>query len=336
MTFKKVLFLFLFFSFLIAQNNTIDKTLKMGDLFTIKITLDQLDDILVLAEVDKSFFTNIGSFRNQDNVEFRLRSKKIGKTTIAIDNVSQNLENFLIYEVTIIGNGKDEKKKLQEKQAIEKKNPLLARQAYLETKEVISSKIWNLAREKLASFKNNFSDARDNYWDLVKTLYRNYLANNLNDEANNLLNDYLQDTNNFFLDEARIILAEEEIKKKNWEKALNLLLEITQKNKNYYAALLQKAKIYEAQGSRKSALNAYLSYLDVSDKNYNSSYLEELLPVLLKVGDAYEKPPENNFKKAYEFYQELLKKAQEESNFEFENQALNKIDFLEKHYIYLK
>ena len=318
--------------FLFAQENVIFKTLQVGETFAIQINLDFSDDILVLSRLENDFFTNVSSSRSQDTVEFSLTARKSGKTTISIDNVSQNLANFLTYQVTIEGpltEGKLE--------APKKSNQLLVREAYLRAKEVIDSGLWEIAVKGLNDFKNNFSDAKKEYWLLVKNLYEAYRMNDLKSEANALLREYLQDEEQFpFLDEAKLLLAKEEASGSNFSAALTLLFDIDKKSTIYRSSLLEKGRIYQKQRKNQSALNAYLDYLANEKENHSPKQLAELLPVLLEVGELYENTPINDFQKALFYYQELHKKAKENNDFAMQEKALNKIFFLEKHYIDVK
>ena len=317
---------------LFVQENVIFKTLQVGEPFAIQINLDFSDDILVLSRLENEFFTNVSSSRSQDTVEFSLTARKSGKTTISIDNVSQNLANFLTYQVTIEGPPSQEKLKTPKKS-----NQLLVREAYSRVKEIIDSGLWEIAIKELNGFKNNFSDAKKEYWLLVKNLYEAYHMNNLKSEANALLQKYLQDEEQFpFLDEAKLLLAKEEANSGNFSGALILLFDIDKKSAIYKSSLLEKGKIYQNQNQNQNALNTYLDYLANGKESHSLKKLPKLLTVLLEVGKLYENTPINDFQKALFYYRELHKKAKENNDFEMQEKALNRIYFLEKHYINVK
>ncbi len=330
---------------LLAQENVVFKTLKIGETFTIQINLDFSDDILVLSRLESDFFTNVSSTRSQNTVEFSLTARKSGKTIISIDNVSQDLVNFLTYQIDIEGPRSEEAKSQKPKRS----NQLLVREAYLKAQEVIESNLWELAEKELAEFKSNFSDAKRNYWLLVKNLYEQYQKNNLTAKADELIREYLEDSDQFpFLDEAKLLLAQKELAEGKWNEALTLLFDISKTSAAYKPSLLEKGKIYQQQEKNKSALNAYLDYLSSSKasgktssggngrESYSLKELPEVLMVLLEVGKIYETPPINDFQKAFQYYRELYERAQENNDFAMQERALNRITFLEKHYVNIR
>ncbi len=98
----------------------------------------------------------------------------------------------------------------------------------------------------------------------------------------------------------------------------------------YPSSLLTKGTAYEDLGRLRSALSAYNEYLNVSQANFNSRELPELLPTLDKVGRLYRDPAINDFELAYSTYKKLLQRAEVENNFEFQNRAAVALRQLEK------
>ncbi len=85
-------------------NNVLDRSLNLGESFSIPVSLVAADDILVLSKIDTNFFTNIKSSRRSSLVEFELTVAKPGNTVIEIDNISQGLEPYVTYQIMVSPN----------------------------------------------------------------------------------------------------------------------------------------------------------------------------------------------------------------------------------------
>lgn len=335
---------------------TLQKEVKRGDTFVFRILLEQENDILVVSQMDKSFFQSVSIENLFGEVVFTFRALKVGVSEIVIDSISDHFQHpYVRYNVSIQPSPLDlVEKKEKVNQLLRQKKEMRARKERI--KAFIAQGLVEKAQKEIDDFASRYQEVQD-IGDLVEKIIKTMVETGKSKEALDFVEKLIKkqsDENTLMMLRFHFFpLLQQQGKKKQASEELLKILEQESKIKKNSPQALYLAKTFVLLGdslfSEKSyalARDRYQQFIDFFDKRLTSAQKilasHQYFKAHFRIAQSYENDSQyRDYQKAFDYYRraslladEVNDRDNKENNTEiWKKKTKDRLIFLQEHFL---